>query len=483
MLVRGARMTPAVATGTARPGFARSFAGIFIVLVAVRLALVIAFAPEMPYYDEWDGVIAMMAQPMLAHSLTPAFWLSLDNEHVMLWSKALSWLQLRISDVQYDNVPVCEVSQILYAAMAAALIAGSAMALGRYRRAYVACALLVVALPYSWENIIASWANPYYFLIAFSMAAIVLAARVRGGLGVSCVAACVVAACVSMGSGPFAALAVMLAFALRHRLGDLSAARALAYGAGVFLVTAATLAWLPHPARPALHLGRLQLVEIAIAGALCMPAAWLLARIARGRGERIDVVFVCVAAWGALQLAAIVLARPEFRLWYPISRYVDVLACLVFANLACLCRLALARTWPLFAKAVLVLGIVVVVAASPIAWHWMTWRAGNENEAALRIARYVQTGDRSAFAHAPQEILPYPDRARLTAWLDAPDVRAILGDRLGTRPAPAAFVAASRRIDATLARNATWLLPLALGSGLLMLAPWWRRERAVRPRF
>ncbi len=462
-------------------GFWRAAAGIFLVLVAVRTAMVIAFAPEMPYYDEWDGAIAMMARPMLAHSLSPSFWLALDNEHVMLWSKALSWLQLRISDVQYDNVPVCLVNQLLYAAMAAALIAGAARSLGRHRGAFVACALLIVALPYSWECVIASWANPYYFLIAFSIAAIILAVRVRGVSGVALVVACMAGAELSMGSGAFAGAVVSFAFVLRCRNGDLRVATAWVFSAVVVLATVAIFLLLPHAARVSLHWGWLQTGEAMLAMLLLMPAACLLARIVQRRGASCDIVFVCVAIWGGMQLAAILLARPEFRLWYPISRYIDVLACMAFASLASLCRLALAngQMWPRLAHAALVFGIVAALAGSPIAWHWMTWRAGNEAEAALRIERHINHGDHGAFTHVAQEILPYPDRNRLMALLDAPDVRYILGDRLGTRPAPSAFVAATRHFTAALSRYACWLLALAIGSGLLILMPMWRREATL----
>lgn len=461
-------------------GFWRTAAGIFLVLVAVRTAMVIAFAPEMPFYDEWDGVIVAMARPMRVYSSVSAFWLALDNEHVMLWSKALSWLQLRLSDVQYDNVPVCLVSQLLYAAMAAALIAGAARPLARYRGAFVACALLIGALPYSWECVIASWANPYYFLIAFSLAAIVLATRVRGAFGLALVVACIIGAGLSMGSGAFAGAVVIFAFVLRCRSGDLRVAMAWLFSAFVLLASVAMFLSLPHAAPVALHWGWLQTGEAVIAMLLLAPAACLLARIVSGRGEPCDIAFVCVAIWGGMQLGAIVLARPEFRLWHPISRYVDVLACLAFASLACLCRLALGdgRMWPRLANATLALGIVAALACSPIAWHWLTWRAGNEAEAALRIERHIRHGDRAAFAQVAQEILPYPDRSRLMVLLDAPDVRYILGDRLGTRPAPAAFVADTRRFTATLSRNAYWLLALVIGSGLLILMPLWRREAA-----
>ncbi len=470
------------ADGDVECGFWRMVAGIFVVLFAVRTAMVIAFAPEMPFYDEWDGVIVAMAQPMLAHSPTSAFWLALHNEHVMLWSKALSWLQLRISDVQYDNVPVCEVSQMLYAALAAALIAAAARPLDRHRGAFVACALLIVALPYSWECVIASWANPYYFLIAFSIAAIVLAVRARGASGVALVVACMAGAELSMGSGAFAGAVVSFAYVLRCRNGDLRVATAWVFSAVVVLATVAIFILLPHAAPVALHWGWLQTGEAVLAMLLLAPAACLLARIVRGRGEPCDIVFVCVAIWGAMQLGAIMLARPEFRLWYPISRYIDVLACMAFASLACLCRLALAdgRTWPRLANSALAFGIIAALACSPIAWHWMTRRAGHEAEAALRIERHIRHGDRAAFAQVPQEILPYPDRDRLQLLLDAPDVRHILGDRLGTRPGPSALVAATRRINARLSRNADWLLALAIGSGLLILMPLWRREGTLK---
>ncbi len=192
-------------------------AGLFLLIASVRMMLVALFAPETPYYDEWDGVIELMARPLLAGRFDASTLLQLHNEHLLLWTRLLSYAQLRLADLQFDNVSVCLASQCLYAAMAAWLIAAATRHLGAYAPAFALAAGLVAVLPYGWENIAMGWGNPYYFLVGFSAGTVVLAARLRTAAGSVPLALCALAAGVSMGSGAAAGVVALLAIALRHR--------------------------------------------------------------------------------------------------------------------------------------------------------------------------------------------------------------------------------------------------------------------------
>lgn len=461
-------------TPTRRLEFLRILAGMFLVLFPVRLALVLMIAPETPFYDEWDSIIDHMARPMLAGDFSPHYLLEPHNEHPMLWTKVLGYLLLRVGDVQFDNVPVCEVSQFIYAVVASALIAIGAINLPRGRWWFVASAGIAAALPYAWENIGMGWGNSYYFLIAFAAWTIILASVMRSSVGSLIMLGVVaVASGLSMGSGPFAAIVAMFALAMRVRAGTLSF-RDAARASVVLLLALAALAVLhTHAAPMAVSWGLPQSAELAVLVALLLPMWILILRVLRRQGGNADIAFACVALWGLMQIVAILLARPAFRLWYPISRYVDVLALTAFANIACLARLALAapaqRTWILLSRITTIATIVATLAVSPFAWHWMNVRADNQREQTDRLVRYVRGGDTLAIEDADDDVLPYLERGRLRQLLDAADVRLILGDKVGTRPAPSAFVGNVREFNAALVRNAIWLLPLSLGFGLLTL--------------
>ncbi len=469
-----------------RQEFVSVLAGLFVLLFPVRLALALMVAPEIPYYDEWDAVIDGIARPLLSGSFSLHYLFEPHNEHVLFWTKGLSYLLLRAGDLQFDNVAVCEISQFVYAAITAALIALAGKNLvamdGRLtarntihvRWWFVASASLAAVLPYAWENIGMGWGNSYYFLLGFSAATVILASIVRGSAGVLVLlGVAAIGAGVSMGSGFFACIAGLLALLLRVRIGELAARGAMRNALVLLLAMALTVALVIRPGRVPIEWGMLQSIELLLLLLFLSPAWILLLRVWRGHGTNADVAFVCVAVWGLMQVCAILLGRPAFRLWYPISRYVDILALTAFAGIGCLCRLAIAepepRVWTALSRVVLGAAIVLILAFSPFAWHAMTERADHQRAQTGLLAQYIRAGDSGAIEQAPPDALPYPQRDRLRRLLDAPDVRRILGDEVGTRATPSVFVENVRAVNAALASSAIWILPISTMLGLLIL--------------
>jgi hypothetical protein len=449
--------------------------GLFFIVFATRIALALLVAPEIPFYDEWDGVIDGMARPLLAGNFSLHFLLEPHNEHPLLWTKALSYLMLRAGDLQFDNVPVCEVSQLIYAALAAVLIGLAAGNLPQARGWFVASAGAAAMLPYGWENIGAGWDNSFYFLLAFSAGAIILASRMRGKpAALILLGAMTLAAGVSMATGVFAGAAALLALGLRLRIGTLSRRSAAVAALLIVVAMAASAVLVARSDRVAIAWGLVQSAELAVLVLLMAPTWLLLFRLARGNGSNADVAFVAVSLWGCMQIGALLLGRPAFRLWFPISRYVEILAAAAFANLGCLSRLATAypaqRAWALAARAAMAGTLLLTLAFAPFAWHWMNVRADNERIQAQRLASYIHDDNAHALDDAPAQELPYPSRQRLRQLVDAADVRLILGDRVGTRAVPSRFVQAVRTINAVLAGNGYWLLPLGVAIGLLLVA-------------
>jgi hypothetical protein len=450
------------------------FFGIFLIVFAARLAMVLIFAPEMPYYDEWDGVIEGMARPLSSGNFSFGFFFQPHNEHLLFWTKLFSYIALRAGDLQFDNVPVCEINQLLYAFIVAGLITLAAKNLGAFRWWFVVATVLIAALPFGGETIGMGWGDPYYFLVGFSAATIILASGLRGSIA-ACVALALAsfAAGISMASGVLVGAAALLAVTMRLRSGDLSIAAAARMASAIFIAMLLTVLFAISANRATLGWGVVQSAELALLIALWFPT-WLLSiRIWHRTANNVDIAFVCVAVWGLMQIGAILLGRPTFRLWYPVPRYVEIFGAGLFANLGCLCRLAMVdkhrKIWTMLSRAAAIVVVVTAIVSLPIAWQWTRQRAADEHEQEQRVTRYIHDGDRSAIDGAPIEKLPYPLRERLQMWIDAPDVRLILGDRIGTRPTPSPFVEKVRGFNAMLIDGTGWLLPLTLGSGMLLL--------------
>lgn len=468
-------MVEAAQDAPTRSTFVFTALGIFLIVFAVRLAFVLTSAPEMPFFDEWDGVIDSMARPLMAHNFSPEFFFRAHNEHTLLWTKLLSYFVLRAGDLQFDNVPVCEISQWFYAIVVATLIAAAAKHLAWCRWPFIAGATLIATLPYGWENIDMGWGNPYYFLLGFSAAAFFLATYSRGSF-VDALLLCLSAlgAGFAMGSGWSTALLAIVPLVFRVRSGTLSISIAAPMAA--MLVASAIVVALfgTHANHATIDWGVVQTLETVLVIAAWFPTWFMLRRLWRSGGDAVDMAFVVFALWGFAQIAAILIGRPTFRLWFPVSRYVEIIGAGAFANLGCLCRLAIVDAdktiWTRLAEIATTATMFLAISCSPIAWHWMNIHADDLHRQEQRLADYIHGGNVGAIEHAPANELAYPSRERLRSFLDAPDVRLALGDRIGTRSTPTAFVAAVRDANAVLVRNGFWLLPLTIGLGLLSLA-------------
>lgn len=454
---------------------------LLVAIATVRVSLAMYAATPLPFYDEWPAMIDQIARPMLAHTLHPGMLLATHNEHVLAPTRLLEWSLLRANDVQYDNTQVCALNQILRAALAATLIVLALPAFARMPRLFAGAAAAFAAIPYDWENIGMGFANSYFLLVGFSVFTIVAAARmqriVSGALALSALA---LLADVSMGSGFFAAGIGFLIVAVRWRRRDLAAPAALVFAVMLAICTGVGVA-LTWRATGAASIGALQALQIALALLAWIPTGVLGWSCLRSRTpDRCALALFGVSLWGLVEILAIIAMRPEFRLWLPISRYMEILGVAAFANLGCLLRAArhapllrLPVRWalPAFAGA--------IVLGAPYATAWFDWHAGELSAQAQRLRQYVREGNFAVLADAPAVERAYPSLEYLHGELDAADVRQILGDQYGTRPRPAVLTAAWRGLGAGLGawRWPIWLIAVMLS--WLLVPSSWRRVRCA----
>ncbi|HET7064990.1 MAG TPA: hypothetical protein VFI49_12010 [Rudaea sp.] len=423
-----------------RPASWLAIGALFALIASVRIGMVLAFAPGFPFFDEWDGVITGMAQPLRHGQFDPAYLLASHNGHPLLWTKLISLGFLWANGLRFDNLPVCVFNQIVYAFGCALLAWSVAVRLGSERGAFLLAALLMIVLPFDWENITMGWGNPYALLSFFSVGLIVACvtaqATLLGGLGIVMLGG---AAAFSLGSGLVAPLIGAAVVLWRARIGEIRPIRAAVVAA--FLIG---WAWIAFAVGRTTHVtgqdaaeGLVQLAQVALL-LLCWLPVWVqLRRYLDGERNRFDLAILCVALWAFVQILAMILERPRyFRLWLPISRYMDIIPVGLFAVMASLCRLARSRhglpfalpaTFARGALAVVAAGLVV---ASPLAIRWQLRWAEFHRDQARVLRAYLETGDTRVLSGAPPSSLAYPSWEGLKKLLDEPDTPAIIGAAL-----------------------------------------------------
>ena len=412
--------------------------GLLFALVAiVRVGMVLALAPTIPFFDEWDGVVAAMAKPLRLGQFEPAFLLASQNGHPLLWTKLVSLLFLEANGLRFDNVAVCIFNQLVYALGCTIMVWSAASRLAE-RGPFLVAAMLVIVLPFDWENITMGWGNSYEFLSFLSVGLLVACCCARGTatamIGIAVLAGATV---FSMASGLVAAVMGAVVLMWRVRLGELATARAV-------VLSAILLAWAAiafavgrtsHVTGQDATWGPVHLAQLALLLLCWLPAWLLLRRCIAGQHNRFDLAILCVALWAFVQIVAMILERPRyFRLWMPISRYMDIIPVGMFAVLASLCRLvrgdgALPSFVPVgLARRTLVAVSVAVVLVSPLAIFWQLRWAGFHHDQAELIRAYLKSRNPQLLTDAPERSLAYPSAAALQAWLDDPDTVVVIAD-------------------------------------------------------
>jgi len=458
-------------------------AGLALVIAAARVAATLYSMHEAPYYDQWAGIDGI-ALPRAAHAFDLRYLFQPHNEHLMVWTKLLDWLQLVAADNQYDARPVGILLAVLSAVVAGLLLAGGACRLKKGRGAWLCAGLALAAIPYSWESLSVTWNNAFVFLIAGAASTLWLAAQGTRAHVIPMLAAATLSV-LAMGTGwlaPLMGIGIVVYRAMRRELptadaAALALAQIAAMVLALLLMAGKTHSGDPRPVDAALVLAQLALLTMAF-----VPTGLMLAQIFSGAGtnsqnvatvarRQIDMFIAALAVWGYLHVLSMIVLRSEFRLWLPISRYMDVIVVAILANLACWLRLrasGFGRLWSRTAVPAVASFAVITVLAAPLPLYFLQWRADRLTQAEALIAATVRDHDATAIARADSSILPFPDRAYLETKLADENVRHILGDRVGSRTQPAAFVRVSRDIERVMMDHGIVLSIVAVAVALVL---------------
>jgi len=481
------------------------FSGLFLVLYAAKLFVVLRYSGVMPFGDEWDAGAAYLYGPYIRGELSIPELLSAHNEHRITTSRILGLIVFELAG-EWNPKVLMVVNAAIHAGFLTwfvQLLFRAAPAWGR--AGFLVFSTLVFCVPVGHENTIMGMNAHFYFLLLLSVAALKVAMATNAfSLAWFGALLLMLLGYLSMASGaltPFAAAFVhfcQMLFSSRRRN-----AREIA---GVFLLLAIgiLLIW-TVPLRPENRFHADGLFEFlsafskaSVAPLPEFPGFFLVVQgpviaffvyVLRQRPQFSDLSWfvVAVAVWAATQMASIAFARAPIA---SSPRYHDLLIVMAPLNLFALLwlldrfgRFRLAGAIWAIGYLALLLGPVNTEAFRALERH----KARLDNQTA-HLGAFLNSGDAEAFESKPRWV-PYPVADRLAAILSASEIRSILPAEL--RPADADIASArehmvlkgrfsgpTRSVTELLLRN--WYVLAWLGA-MLMLPGSMRALRQMKP--
>ncbi|MFZ0927002.1 MAG: hypothetical protein WAN11_00265 [Syntrophobacteraceae bacterium] len=445
-ILRAANRLTLDAAGPPRGGRLGPFlclAGLFTVILGAKLHLINAFGSDVPFSDQWDGE-APFFSVLMKGALDPSDLVGTENEHRFFFTRLLVCNLFDLNG-QWDPLLEMAVNSFIHALILTCLCMVLWRLAGRKHLVGFCIALAFIGvLPFAWQNTLMGFESNFYFVIGFSIPAMLLLLGSRPFsfswlLGV----AASVCAYFSLAAGLFvpAAVASLLLFAC------LTEPRRWkeSVPAFIFLISLFALeyAFVPHIAGHEVLRAKSFLDFFCKFGKFAAwplgnwlfgPILWLPVMILvwrQIRSRKVTGIFeqflMALGIWTLLQAAAFAYARGGIA-----PRYEDIMAMGSVANIAALLLVLRPLYNGVRGRAAIVLGAVALVACvGSAAFHWklpaalrdrhIFWGIEEEN-----TARYVLTGDTSSLVDKPFLHIPYPDARRLISVLEDPLIRQVL---------------------------------------------------------
>ncbi len=424
-------------------------ASLFFIVLGMRWAVVNRYGTDLPQWDQWDAEAGAALLPWIDHQLGVANFLAPHNEHRIVLTKLGNFI-LTAADGQWDQRLECAVNAILPAAIGAAFfLIGSRLLRRRWHAPLFLLLAALYALPVSWTNLLAGMHSAQSYLVILAFGAVVWLPHKRAwSPGWWLGAACAVLALGSLGTGFFAAAAVIAVLALRlfHKETSWrSALPALLVCALVIAIGCATRTRAPgDEALQAQSLGEFVLSVFRslqwpspdlswAALVLWLPCAWLFCRIAMpaaGTERTSGSILAGLGFWVVLQIGATAYAR-GYGGWPPSPRYYDTLIFGLAVN-----GLAMGWLWEhggltAFGRGILTaIGLTwVMVLGSGIfaltaeAVRQLPDMRSEFSARELNTRNYLETGD---ISYIRRREVPYPDAPTLRIRLSSAGLRALL---------------------------------------------------------
>ena len=187
----------------------------FLIGLGAKLWLIGRFGTPLPFWDQWEEA-RVVYLPYFAGKLSLADLFSAHNEHRIFFTRIYG-LALLLLNGQWDG----QLQMVLNAIIHCATLAGLGVLMCRWveRKYWILVWLplvVVLSLPFGWENSLAGFQSQFYFLVVFSLLTLwLLGLHPPGSVKWWCGTATAVMALFTVASGFLAAAAVFTLVLLR----------------------------------------------------------------------------------------------------------------------------------------------------------------------------------------------------------------------------------------------------------------------------
>ncbi|MDQ7996432.1 MAG: hypothetical protein AAGC76_11325 [Luteibacter sp.] len=433
---------------------------VFFATLITRVCFASLYASDTPFWDQWDGELAVLLKSWVDGTLSMSDLFSSHNEHRIVVTRLLILGIFEINGHRWSNLVEAYTNAVI-ASSYLALVAWLLIQRGRSLQNWTVLLLVgsMGILPFGWENFLVGFQSQFYFMALFAIAMVALAAFRPGQPRTAFIVTILgLAGLFTTGAGLVAAIAVIFILGLKAyqeravaRTDRLTMALMLLIIAiaasiarsvpghevlkpvGLEDNVRALLTALMWPIQPApgqiMPLYRMMIT----AAVMWAPSVVWLIRFVRHRRARTQEFFaIGLAAWGFIQAAAIAHSRGHYMLMLA-SRYMDISALALIANAWLAAHLMGERTDERKQR-ILVAAVAVVFAC--VTARGLTNRTGTDVASMIErghlslietrnVTGYAASGN-PAWLDQPGLEIPYPQAKRLRELLDDPTISSIL---------------------------------------------------------
>jgi len=435
-------------------------------LFAANLWLIQYAANLTPYWDEWDAGAASLLKPYLEGTLALRSLFEPFNEHIIFFPRLVILFVYQVSGY-YDVILQMILNAFALALLAPIFVTHLSRCVDASRRLYLLMAVILISIiPFAWENTLMGLGGTEFLLTAaFSIASLTLivsapawSLKWLAGFFLA------IAAFLNAASGILACLAAAFISAVQ-----IFSSRRVGAGEwiGVSFLLVASLViikrFVPHIyAHDALRAHSvpeyifycLQLaswpLRYPFGIVLFLPIIAIAARTLRQRPPIASIHWLrmSILVWLGLQIFILVYGRGQTAVIS--SRYTYVLQIGLLLNLVCMVQiipasLPIRRTlpWgPLVVAAAFGLVLAIVWDFNPGSLE-MKWVEQKKIEGELQqkhVTDYLRTKTEQSLADTRDFAVPYPDRRRLSNFLDDHVIRGILPSVLLSKAPSRTFI-------------------------------------------
>jgi hypothetical protein len=417
-------------------------------LFGAKIFLIRNFGSAIPYWDQWDGEAELLYKSYMNSTLSFAKLLSSHNEHRILTARVFSLVLFEL-DGGWDPMLQMTANAGLHVGVIVLVV----LIIQRIIRPAQLLSLavfstLLFVLPIGWENLLAGFQSQFYFLLMFSLLALICFAS-AAALSIVWWAGilCLIAAYFSMASGALTAAAALVVVVMQILSGGRKGSREYIAAVVLLIIAAVMMLFVQKVSYHEIYKAH-SVTEFVQALMRCLtyplsnpyvglwvnlPLVGYACAVLKVRPARQSPhwIILGIGIWLFAQALSLSYGRAVL---VSSSRYLDVIIIGLPVNFGILLfvqnRLAANNK-----KGIAVLATIAWLAVVIPALVWNTLalsfpavveKGAQGREQERNVLAYMKSGNLAELQGKSSQAVPYPDPVRLASLLSDPAVRLVL---------------------------------------------------------